>query len=54
LVQLRKFEEDRDFDWNDLARLVRRTIVIDRDRINADCVVDSQMDLSDEERKLAA
>src|SRR5947199_1609878 len=28
----------RDFDWEDLGQLLRRTIVVDRDRITADCV----------------
>jgi hypothetical protein len=35
---MRKFEDGRDFDWDDLGQLVRRTMVIDRDRITADCV----------------
>ncbi len=34
---MRKFEEGRDFDWDDLRDLVRRTEVIDRERICADC-----------------
>src|SRR3984885_9567327 len=39
LVRLmRKFEEGSEFDWDDLAQLVRRTVVIDRERITADCV----------------
>lgn len=53
---LRKFEEGRDFDWNDLSQLVRRTITIDRDRITADCVRGFRflLDLTEEERILAA
>ena len=53
---MRKFEDGRDFDWNDLAQLVRRTMVIDRDRITADCARGFRflMDLSDEERVLAS
>jgi predicted nucleotidyltransferase component of viral defense system len=52
---MRKFQEGRDFDWSDLAQLVRRTIVIDRDRITADCARGFRflMDLTDEERVLA-
>jgi predicted nucleotidyltransferase component of viral defense system len=34
---MRKFEEGRDFDWDDLRDLVRRTEVIDREKICADC-----------------
>jgi predicted nucleotidyltransferase component of viral defense system len=53
---LRKFEDGRDFDWNDLGQLVRRTITIDRDKITADCAKGFRflMDLTDEERVLAA
>jgi len=32
---MRKFEDGRDFDWEDLGQLLRRTIVVDRDRITA-------------------
>lgn len=53
---LRKFEDGRDFDWNDLGQLVRRTVTIDRDRITADCVRGFRflLDLDEEERILAA
>jgi predicted nucleotidyltransferase component of viral defense system len=53
---MRKFTESPDLDWNDLAQLVRRTSVIDRDRITADCARGLRflMDLSDEERMLAS
>ena len=34
---IQKFQNGRDFDWDDLRDLLRRTIVIDRDRITADC-----------------
>ena len=53
---LREFEEGREFDWNDLSQLVRRTITIDRDRITADCVRAFRflLDLTEEERILAA
>lgn len=30
--------DGRDFDWDDLAQLVRRTVVIDPEKITADCV----------------
>lgn len=53
---LRKFEEGRDFDWNDLSQLVRRTVTIDRVRITADCARGFRflVDLTEEERTLAA
>ena len=35
---MQKFKDGREFDWDDLAQLVRRTVVIDRERITADCV----------------
>ena len=35
---MQKFEDGRDFDWDDLGQLLRRTIVVDRDRITANCV----------------
>src|SRR5207244_2122532 len=35
---MRKFEDGRDFDWDDLSQLLRRTIVVDRNRITAGCV----------------
>jgi predicted nucleotidyltransferase component of viral defense system len=35
---IQKFQDGREFDWDDLAQLVRRTVVIDRERITADCV----------------
>ena len=35
---IQKFEDGRDFDWDDLTQLVRRTVVIDPARISADCV----------------
>jgi predicted nucleotidyltransferase component of viral defense system len=34
----RKFEDGRDFDWDDLRHLLRRTIEIDKDRISARCI----------------
>ncbi len=52
---MRKFEEGRDFDWDDLRDLVRRSEVIDRERICADCVRGFGFleGLSPEERTLA-
>jgi predicted nucleotidyltransferase component of viral defense system len=35
---MQKFEEGRDFDWDDLRQLVNRAVVIDRDRITSDCL----------------
>jgi hypothetical protein len=34
---MRKFEDGREFDWNDLEQLVRRTLAIDPVRITGDC-----------------
>jgi len=53
---MQKFQDARDFDWDDLRDLLRRTIVIDRDRITADCVrgVAFLTELTDDERVLAA
>jgi predicted nucleotidyltransferase component of viral defense system len=52
---IRKFEEGRAFDWDDLNQLVRRTVAIDRERITADCVRGYRflLDLTEEERELA-
>jgi predicted nucleotidyltransferase component of viral defense system len=35
---IRKFQDERDFDWDDLRQLLNRAAVIDRDKITADCV----------------
>jgi predicted nucleotidyltransferase component of viral defense system len=52
---MQKFEEGNEFDWEDLTQLVRRTTVIDRRRITADCLRGFAFlaDLTDEERMLA-
>jgi len=52
---MQKFADGRDFDWDDLRDLLRRTIVVDRDRITADCVRGFAFlaDLTDDERSLA-
>jgi len=51
-----KFEDGRDFDWDDLRQLVNRDIVIDRDKITAACVRGYSFlaDMTEEERTLAA
>lgn len=53
---MKKFQDGNDFDWDDLGQLVRRTMVIDRLRITADCARGFAFlaDLTDEERALAA
>lgn len=53
LVQ--KFQDGRDFDWDDLRQLLNRALVIDRDRITADCArgFGFLADLTDDERLLA-
>ncbi|MGA9790397.1 MAG: nucleotidyl transferase AbiEii/AbiGii toxin family protein [Terriglobales bacterium] len=35
---MQKFKDGRDFDWDDLRQLLNRAVVIDRDRITADCL----------------
>ena len=52
---LRKFEEGRAFDWDNLNQLVRRTTAVDRQKITDDCVRGYRflVDLSEEERQLA-
>jgi predicted nucleotidyltransferase component of viral defense system len=52
---MRKFEDGRDFDWDDLGQLVRRTLVVDRRKITADCIRGYRflVELTEEERQLA-
>jgi len=52
---LRKFEEGRDFDWDDMRDLVRRTEVINREKICADCARGFRflMEMTPEEQVLA-
>ena len=52
---MQKFQDGRDFDWDDLRQLLNRAVVIDRDRITADCVrgFGFLAELTDEERVLA-
>ncbi|HEV3038554.1 MAG TPA: nucleotidyl transferase AbiEii/AbiGii toxin family protein [Candidatus Angelobacter sp.] len=35
---MQKFQDGKDFDWDDLRDLLNRAVVIDRDRITGDCV----------------
>jgi predicted nucleotidyltransferase component of viral defense system len=51
---MRKFEEGKAFDWDDLKQLVRRTLAVDREKITADCVRGYRflLDLTEEERLL--
>ncbi|MGD0428367.1 MAG: nucleotidyl transferase AbiEii/AbiGii toxin family protein [Candidatus Acidiferrales bacterium] len=52
---IQKFQDGREFDWNDLRQLLHRTVDLDRDRICGDCVAGFRflVNLTDEERKLA-
>jgi predicted nucleotidyltransferase component of viral defense system len=52
---MQKFEDGRDFDWDDLRQLVNRAAVIDRDRITADCLsgLGFLTELTPDERALA-
>jgi predicted nucleotidyltransferase component of viral defense system len=52
---MRKFEDGRDFDWDDLRQLLNRAVVIDRERITADCVrgFGFLAQLTEDERRLA-
>ena len=34
---MQKFEEGKEFDWDDLRQLLNRTVVLDREKICADC-----------------
>ncbi len=52
---MQKFEDGRDFDWDDLGQLLNRTVDIDRERITRDCArgFGFLADLTDDERALA-
>ena len=52
---MQKFQDGREFDWDDLVQLVRRTVVIDRERITDDCVrgFGFLAELTDQERIVA-
>jgi predicted nucleotidyltransferase component of viral defense system len=51
---MQKFEEGKEFDWDDLRQLLNRTVVLDREKICADCVrgFGFLVNLTDDERKL--
>ena len=51
---MRKFEEGKAFDWDDLKQLVRRSLAVDREKITADCARGYRflLDLTEEERLL--
>lgn len=53
---IRKFEDGRDFDWDDLRQLLNRATIVDKERITADCVRGFRFleDLTEDERVLAA
>lgn len=53
---MRKFQDGRAFDWDDLNQLVRRSLAIDRQKITADCIRGYRflLDLSEQERQLAS
>jgi predicted nucleotidyltransferase component of viral defense system len=53
---IRKFEDGRDFDWDDLRQLLNRAVVIDREKITADCVRGFRFlaDLTPDEQMLAS
>ena len=52
---MRKLQDGRTFDWDDLNQLVRRSVVIDRQEITTDCIRGYRflLDLSEQERQLA-
>ncbi|MGA7926220.1 MAG: nucleotidyl transferase AbiEii/AbiGii toxin family protein [Candidatus Sulfotelmatobacter sp.] len=52
---IQKFQDGRDFDWDDLRQLLNRAAVIDPERITAACVAGFGflVNLTDEERALA-
>jgi len=52
---MQKFEEGKEFDWDDLRQLLNRTVVLDREKICADCVrgFGFLVNLTDDQRKLS-
>ena len=52
---MRKFEDGREFDWDDLRQLTNRAIIIDRDAITRTCVRGFRFleDLTEDERIVA-
>src|SRR6266513_2982974 len=55
LNMMQKFEDGRQFDWDDLRDLLRRDARIDRERISADCIRGFRFlaELTDDEQALA-
>jgi hypothetical protein len=35
---MQKFQDGREFDWDDLRQLLKRAVDLDRERICADCI----------------
>src|SRR5580765_159511 len=52
---IQKFQDGRDFDWDDLRQLLNRAAVVDRGKIAAECVrgFGFLSELTDDERRLA-
>lgn len=52
---MKKFEDGRAFDWDDLSQLVRRSVAVDSEKITADCIRGYRflLDLTEDERQLA-
>jgi hypothetical protein len=52
---IQKFQDGRDFDWEDLRQLLNRAAVIEREKITADCVrgFGFLANLTEDERTLA-
>ena len=52
---MQKFQDGRNFDWDDLRDILNRAVVIDQDRISSDCVrgFGFLADLTPDERVLA-
>jgi predicted nucleotidyltransferase component of viral defense system len=52
---MKKLNDSKAFDWDDLNQLVRRTVVLDGNRIAAECVRGYRflLDMTEDERQLA-
>jgi predicted nucleotidyltransferase component of viral defense system len=52
---MQKFDDGPDFDWDDLRQLLNRAVIIDRERVTADCVRGFRFlaDLTEDEQILA-
>ena len=53
---MEKFERGKDFDWDDLGQLVRRSVAVNREKITTDCIKGYRflVDLTEDERQLAS